>query len=197
MKKRALLLAGVLCALTMTAQSSTREMWTWTDSNGITHYSDTPVQGAKKIQLSGYGAPAPAPTADAPSSAARPASSREARVVDYRSIEITQPEEGASYFGADAAVNVAIETDPQLAQGHRVVIYFDGKPMQGDSIGNLARGAHTLVAAIKDDDGTELLRSATRTIYVQQPSVNSPAAVGPSLRPKPTPLPAPTPRSPK
>ncbi len=100
---------------------------------------------------------------------------------------------------SDAVVKLefAIETDPQLAQGHRVVIYFDGKPMQGDSIGNLARGAHTLVAAIKDDNGTELLRSATRTIYVQQPSVNSPAAVGPSLRPKPTPLPAPTPRSPK
>ncbi|MFM1817040.1 MAG: hypothetical protein RLZ98_3735 [Pseudomonadota bacterium] len=196
MNKRVVMLAGVLCVLTVTAHSSTREMWTWTDANGVTHYSDTPVQGAKKIQLSGYGAPTPAPTTVATTPAARPAP-EDARAVQYRSVNFTQPEEGASFFGADASVNVAIETDPALAQGHRVVIYFDGKLMQGESIGNLARGAHTLVAAIQDEAGTVLLRSAPRTIYVQQPSVNNPAAVGPALKPRPTPLPAPTPRSPK
>jgi hypothetical protein len=172
-------------------------MWTWTDANGVTHYSDTPVQGAKKIQLSGFGVPTAAPAEAASPAAARPAGSEVAPPVAYRSIEITQPEEGASFFGADASVNVAIETDPSLVQGHQVVIYFDGKLMSGDSIGNLARGAHTLVAVIQDERGTELLRSAIRTIYVQQPRANNPAVVGPSLRPQPPPTPAPRTNSPK
>lgn len=197
MKTRVVLIAGALCALAVTAQSATREMWTWTDANGVTHYSDTPVQGAKRIQLSGYGAPAASSAASTPAAAGRSAADESGAAAVYRSVEITQPEEGASFFGADAAVNVSIETDPALADGDRVVIYFDGKPMQGDSIGNLARGAHTMVAVIQNAQGTELLRSATRTIYVQQPSVNNPSAVGPSLRPKPAPLPAPRPNTPK
>lgn len=203
MKKRALLLVGVLCALASVAQASSRELWTWTDSNGVTHYSDTPVPGAKKLQLTGFGAPVPA---DSPTPAAQSASrnqSDEDDEISYRSIEITQPSEGATFFGADATVSVSIDIDPVPAPAHRLALYFDGKLVQGATnsrqytIGNLARGTHTLAAVIQDADGTEIARGPTRTFYVQQPSVNNPAAVGPSLRPRPAPTPAPTPRSPK
>jgi hypothetical protein len=204
MKKRALLLAGVLCALATVAQASSRELWTWTDANGVTHYSDTPVPGAKKVQLTGFGAPVPTGSSTPAASSASRSQSGEEEGVSYRSIEITQPSEGATFFGADATVTVSIDIDPVPAPAHRLALYFDGKLVQGATnsrqytIGNLARGTHTLAAVIQDANGTELMRSPTRTFYVQQPSVNSPAAVGPSLRPRPpTPTPAPTPRSPK
>lgn len=203
MKKRAVLIAGVLCALAAVAHGSSRELWTWTDANGVTHYSDTPVPGAKKIQLTGYGAPPPGGT----STPATPPSSRsqpdEDQVSSYRSIEITQPTEGANFFGADATVNVVIDTDPVPAPAHRLVLYFDGKLVQGATntrqytIGNLARGTHTLAAVIQDENGTELMRSPVRTFYVQQPRADNPGVVGPALKPAPAPTPAPRPNSPK
>lgn len=203
MEKRAVLIAGVLCALAAVAQGSSRELWTWTDANGVTHYSDTPVPGAKKVQLTGYGAPVPTGS----STPAMPPSSRsqagEDEAVSYRSIDVAQPTEGATFFGADATVNVVIDTDPVLAPAHRLALYFDGKLVQGATnsrqytIGNLARGTHTLAAVVQDENGTELMRSPVRTFYVQQPRADNPAVVGPSLKPKPPPTPAPRPNSPK
>jgi hypothetical protein len=200
MKTRVVLLAGVLCALSVAAQGSTREMWTWVDANGVTHFSDTPVPGAKKMELTGFGAPAASGSAP-PRPAAPAATGRSDVAPSYRSIEIRQPAEGDSFFGADAMVNIAIETDPALAPDHRIAVFLDGRLVQNASgtrqytLSGLPRGTHTLSAAIQDAQGTELLRSATRTFYVQQPSVNPPAAVGPGVRPRPTPLPAPRPNA--
>jgi Domain of unknown function (DUF4124)/Bacterial Ig domain len=203
MKKRAVLIAGVLCALAAVAHGSSRELWTWTDANGVTHYSDTPVPGAKKVQLSGYGAP----PAGGSSSPATPPSSRgapeEDEAISYRSVAIAQPAEGATFFGADATVSVSIDVDPAPAPAHRLVLYFDGKQVQGATntrqytIGNLARGTHTLAAVIQDENGAELMRSPVRTFYVQQPRADNPAVVGTSLKPKPPPTPAPRTNSPK
>jgi hypothetical protein len=195
MKTRAALLVGLLCTLSFAVQGSTREMWTWTDANGVTHFSDTPVPGARKIQLSGFGAPAPARSAP-PAAAAPAATPRSDVAVSYRSIEIQQPAEDDSFFGADAMVNIAIQTDPALAPDHRIEVLLNGKPVQSASnsrqytLSGLPRGTHTLSAVIQDAQGRELLRSATRTFHVRQPSVNPPAAVGPGVRPRPTPLPA-------
>jgi hypothetical protein len=201
MKIRAVLLVGVLCTLSVAVQGSTRELWTWTDANGVTHFSDMPVQGAKKIQLTGFGAPAPAASGQ-PAPAAPAAASRNDVAANYRSIEIQQPAESDSFFGADAMVNIAVETDPALAPDHRIAVFLNGRPVQSPSnslqytLSGLPRGTHTLSAVIQDAQGTELLRSATRTFYVQQPSVNPPAAVGPGVRPRPTPLPATRPNAP-
>jgi hypothetical protein len=200
MKIRAVLLVGVLCTLSVAVQGSTRELWTWTDANGVTHFSDMPVQGAKKIQLTGFGAPAPAASGQPAPAAA--ATGRSDVAANYRSIEIQQPAESDSFFGADAMVNIAVETDPALASDHRIAVFLNGRPVQSPSnslqytLSGLPRGTHTLSAVIQDAQGTELLRSATRTFYVQQPSVNPPAAVGPGVRPRPTPLPAARPNRP-
>ena len=202
MKTRAVLLAGLLCALVAGAQASSRELWTWTDANGVTHFSDTPVPGARRIELTGFGAARSDASSTRPTtSAPRAASSEDGDdQVSYRSIEITQPGEGATFFGADAAVDVSIETDPALAQGHRLALFFNGKLVQGATnsrqytIGNLPRGTHTLSAVIQDASGVELMRSPLRTFYVQQPTVNQPRAVGPNQRPpQPVPLPRPQP----
>jgi hypothetical protein len=93
-----------------------------------------------------------------------------------------------------------MRVDPDLAPGHRVLLFLDGKRVEGatdvleQTLTGVARGTHSLTAVIWDDQ-RELFRSQPRVFHVRQPSVNSPAAVGPGLRPQP-PRPTPRPNSP-
>jgi hypothetical protein len=201
MKTRVLVLAAILCATSAHAQNSTRELWTWTDANGVTHFSDRPVPGARKIELTTSSTPAPAaePPPPAPSGTSRQA----APTVEYRALEIWEPEQDASFFGADVAVNVRMRVEPDLAPGHRLFLFLDGQRVEGatdaleHTLTGLPRGTHSLTAAIWDAGGTVLFRSQPRVFHVRQPSVNPPAAVGPNLRPRPSPTPAPRPNTPK
>lgn len=187
------LLLGCLLALSVQAQESRRELWTWTDANGVTHFSDRPEPGARKVEIIST---APSATTATPSAAAaaRPARS-DAAAAGYRSLEIWQPEDGATFFGADATVNVRMRSEPDLASGDRLSLYLDGNRVEGASgsyehtLANLPRGAHSLVAVIVDERGNQRIRSEPRVFHVQQPTVNPPAAVGPNLRPPATPTP--------
>ena len=51
MNIRVLLLLGCLFALSSQAQETKRALWTWTDANGVTHFSDRPVPGARKVEI--------------------------------------------------------------------------------------------------------------------------------------------------
>jgi hypothetical protein len=202
MKTRVLVLAGLLCALSSQAQDSKRELWTWTDANGVTHFSDRPVPGARRMELATSSTPAPAaePT---PAAAAPVARQDRAPAVEYRLLEIWEPEQDASFFGADVAVNVRMRVEPDLAPGHRLFLFLDGQRIEGatdtleHTLTGVPRGAHSLSAVIWDEGSTELFRSQPRVFHVRQPTINQPAAVGPNLRPRPNPAPAPRPNTPK
>lgn len=202
MKTRVLVLAGLLCALSSQAQDSRRELWTWTDANGVTHFSDRPVPGARRMELATSSTPPPAaePT---PAAAAPVARQDRAPAVEYRSLEIWEPEQDASFFGADAAVNVRMRVEPDLAPGHRLFLFIDGQRVEGatdtleHTLTGVPRGSHSLTAVIWDAGSTELFRSQPRVFHVRQPTINQPAAVGPNLRPRPPPAPAPRPNTPK
>lgn len=186
------LLLGCLLALSVQAQESRRELWTWTDANGVTHFSDRPEPGARRVEITTMTPPASAAT---PSAAAAARTGRADAAVTYQSLEIWQPEEDASFFGADATVSVRMRSDPALASGDRLSLYLDGRRVEGapnsyeHTLANLSRGAHSLSAVIVDAQGNERIRSAPRVFHVRQPSVNPPAAVGPNLRPPGTPTP--------
>jgi hypothetical protein len=202
MKTRVLVLAGLLCALSSQAQNSNRELWTWTDANGVTHFSDRPVPGARRMEIANTSTPAPA---TAPTAAAAAPGARQERpaAAQYRSLEIWEPEQDASFFGADVAVNVRMRLEPELAPGHRLLLFLNGERVEGatdtleHTLTGLPRGAHTLTAVIRDEGTTELFRSQPRVFHVRQPTINQPAAVGPNLRPRPLPAPAPRPNTPK
>ena len=188
------LLLGCLLALSSQAQESRRELWTWTDANGVTHFSDRPVPGARQVAVT-TSTPQPRVAAPQPASAATASSPPEAAAISYRSLEIWQPTNGESFFGADAAVNVRVRSEPELSQGHTLLLYLDGKLVEGatnsDSytITDLQRGVHSLAAVITDERGNEKIRSEPRVFHVRQPTVIPPAAVGPNLRPPVTPTP--------
>ncbi len=202
MKTRVLVLAGLLFALSSQAQDSTRELWTWTDENGVTHFSDRPVPGARRMELATSSTPPPAAEAT-PAAAAPGARPDPVPAVEYRSLEIWEPEQDASFFGADAAVNVRMRMEPDLAPGHRLFLFIDGQRVEGatdtleHTLTGVPRGSHSLIAVIWDAGNTELFRSQPRVFHVRQPTINQPAAVGPNLRPRPPPAPAPRPNTPK
>ena len=193
MNIRVLLLLGCLFALSSQAQESRRALWTWTDANGVTHFSDRPVAGARQVEIATF-TPAPQVTTPEASGAAVAGETR-AAAFKYQSLEIWQPENGESFFGADAAVGVRVRSEPSLASGHRQLLYLDGKLVDGatnaesHTLTNLQRGVHSLAAVILDDKGNELIRSEPRVFHIRQPTINAPAAVGPNLRPPVTPTP--------
>jgi hypothetical protein len=198
------LLLGCLLALSVQAQESKRELWTWKDASGVTQYSDRPVPGAKKVELS---TAAPAPRAAVPATrpvpTPPPAKPAAASAVQYQSLEIWQPENGASFFAADATVDVRMRSEPELAAGDRLLLYLDGKLVEGatnsyeHNLADLERGVHSLAAVILDDRGNEKIRSEPRVFHIKQTTVNEPRAVGPALKPQPAPKPTPRPNTPK
>ncbi len=151
------LLLGCLLALAVQAQETKRELWTWKDANGVTQFSDRPVPGAKKVELTGVTAPPTA--AAAPAVAAPPTRAPAKAAVQYQLLEFLQPAQDETFFGADAAVTVRLRSDPDLAAGDRLVLALDGRRVDGrpDSyeyqLTDLPRGAHSLQAAIVDDQG--------------------------------------------
>ncbi len=195
----------LLCACAAQVQGSTTELWTWTDANGVTHFSDRPVPGARRVQLATGSRPAG--TGDAGAQASPDAAAAQptpppspAAPPAYTRLEIWQPDENQTFFGGDAEVNVRLLSDPELASGHRIRLFLNGTRVQGADndlefpLGVLVRGSHTLTATIVDRQGAVLIRSAPRVFNVQQPTVNQPRGVGPSLRPPaPVPLPRPQP----
>jgi hypothetical protein len=187
-----LLLLGMALAGLAEAQT-TREVWRWVDANGVVHFSDTPQQGATRVQLAGSPATsAPKPAAPLDTSAARPAAPER---LQYESLKLTQPGNGETFFNADAQVPVGLSLTPSLARGDELALYLDGARVEefpptalDFMLTGLPRGAHTLTAAVVDRDGNLLLRSEPRVFHIRQNSVANPP-VGPNLRPPPRPTP--------
>ncbi len=184
-----------LWAVVAVAQTKT-EVWFWKDSNGVTHYTDRPVAGAKKLELA-TGEPVqppPATTAVEPPQA-ESAAQKAAPAVKYRSLEIWQPENGETFFGADTVVNVRIRMDPDLADGDNLLLYLDGKLVEGPKnsadyeLSNIDRGVHSVTSVITDAGGSEKIRSEPRVFHIRQATVITPKAVGPTVRPPARPQP--------
>jgi hypothetical protein len=199
MKSRFVWVACLLACASQ-AQETRRELWMWRDANGVVHYSDVPAPGAKKVDLAVSVAPPKAAVTPAPAAAGPTAPAAAAASIGYDSLEIWQPENGASFFGADAVVNVRMRSEPDVDPGDTLLLYLDGKLVEGEanaveySLSNLERGAHSLAASIRDRKGNEKIRSQPVVFHIKQNTINAPAAVGPNLKPPPPPSPKPAPK---
>ena len=198
MGTRLLVLCCLLAALAAPANGATTQMWVWVDSNGVTHYSDRPVAGAKLISIASMepaqdARPAAPPPTTSPTTTARPP---EASTAQYQVLEIFQPAENETFFGADAAVIVRIRSEPELVSGDQMRLFLDGNLVEGEptaleySLSDLERGAHSLRAQIVDAQGRAKMLSEPRMIHMRQNTASEPRAVGPNLRPRPAPRPS-------
>lgn len=196
--KTSVLMLGCLLATTSVAQSTSkgREVYEWKDANGVTHYSDAPAPGARKIVIIGSTpttAAAPAAPATATASAATTPRNGSPNETRYASLEIWSPSNGESFFGADAAVNIRLRSEPELVGNDRLLTYLDGKLLSNENayehtLSNLERGVHSVTSVILDAKGNEKIRSQPVVFHIKQPTaVDNPRNRGPALRPQPRP----------
>lgn len=169
---------------------ASQTVWKWVDGQGVTHFSDTPVAGATKVEIATSNRDArPAP----PTYSSRPATEPVNTGPSYRNFEIWKPVPDQSFINTGGQVTVNLRVDPALQSDHQIVLTIDGRPMEGFSrntqqfdLKNIPRGTHVAVAQIMDGRGTKLQETAPVTFYVRQESVAQPP-VGPNLRPPPKP----------
>jgi hypothetical protein len=164
----------LLLLLVVPATLPAGDTYTWVDANNERHWSDTPHEGAEKVDLSptnGYRAPPPFAAARTParSTAAAPAPME---------CSITQPASEQVLFEVDA---VTIDVSVSAAAGGIVSATLDGSvlaPTQPGGTSFLAtpvdRGMHVASAVVRDGAGRTLCSTAPVTFYVRQHSVAKP-----------------------
>ncbi|HEX5046500.1 MAG TPA: DUF4124 domain-containing protein [Gammaproteobacteria bacterium] len=157
--------------------------WTWTDSSGLVHYSDTPVPGAKRIELGsvqGFG-PAQGGSVRRPAQAqTQEPQGSTANEQSYSAVTIMSPTQQQTLWNTGGELSVQLATEPTLRPGDRVDLILDGQRRNLDSastqltLEDVFRGVHTVEAVVVDSRGRELARSAPVTFIVQQTSVANP-----------------------
>ena len=165
-----LVLLGLLAA-----SAALADAYTWTDEEGIVHYSDRPQPGARRIELD-------EPTSGralAPSRRSTTAPAEDAEDDDgpvrYDEFSIASPGAEETLWNIEGVLNVSLSLTPALQPGHQVRVYFDGNQqmVSGMSfqIEEVYRGVHNLQAEVLDETGKMMIRTRTNRFYVQQSSV--------------------------
>ncbi len=165
-----LILLGLLLAAGALADA-----YTWTDEDGVVHYSDRPEPGAVEIQLGNSYTRRPAPR---PRSAPQPTNdggSTEPAAFSYNSFKIDAPVAEETLWNIGGTLKVSLTLTPPLKPGHEIRVYFDGKPqtVRGVSfeLQEVYRGVHNLQAEVLDETGKLMIRTVPNRFYVQQNSV--------------------------
>jgi hypothetical protein len=153
------------------------EAYTWTDEDGIVHYSDRPYPGAKTVDLGEYTAPRPQPTTRPPPTSQSDTTEDpvDSNAAAYDSLEIASPAPDETLWNIESRLEVRLALTPELKPGHQVRAYFDGAPqiVSGTSfqLDEVYRGVHNLQVEVIGPTGTLLIRSRPSRFYVQQNSV--------------------------
>ncbi len=173
LKQTIIILISTLAAGTVLAQA-----YKWTDEDGVVHFSDRPEEGAERIQLSSDGRrPPPPPQTVSSAAAAAEAAPEEASVFRYESLTIGSPLAEETLWNIEGVLNVTLNLQPALQQGHRIRVFFDGEPRYVNrtsfQIDEVYRGVHNIQAEILDESGTMMIRSMPNRFYVQQNAIGT------------------------
>jgi len=156
-------------------------VYKWVDEQGVTHYSDQPYPGAKKIDVQAaqtYTAPPPAtqPAAASPRTASGSGSP------PYRTCELFRPTPDEVLFNV-SSITAKLRLDPSLRAGDKVAIALDGKRMTGMpttgeefTLTPVYRGTHTVVALVEDSQGKNVCQTVPVTFHVRQASLLAPGS---------------------
>jgi hypothetical protein len=163
-----LVLIGLLASASVLAQA-----YRWVDEDGVTHYSDRPVAGAERVELSEYSRNTGARLyyAAAQNTAAQDESAGE-EPFRYESLTVASPGPEETLWNIEGVLNVSLALTPGLQSGHRVRVYFNGEPRLVNStsftIDEVFRGVHNIQAEVIDSTGRLMIRSNPNRFYVQQ-----------------------------
>jgi hypothetical protein len=167
----------VLLGLLLAPFATAGEAYVWTDDQGIVHYSDRPVPGARKIELAEPNtgqSPAPRRPETAGDNTTEEPAETDAPF-RYETLDIASPGAEETLWNIGGVLNVSLALNPPLQPGHQVRVYFDGNAQMvaGTSfqLNEVWRGVHNLQAEVIDATGKMLIRSRPSRFYVQQNTV--------------------------
>ncbi len=168
----------ILISVLMAAGTVLAQAYRWVDEDGIVHYSDKPREGAERVVLPSdnhvtrrYRS---APVAARP----QPSDGRQdpAAAFRYESISVASPAAEETLWNIEGVLDVSLDLQPALQDGHQVRVYFDGdeRMVRGTSfqIEQVYRGVHNLQAEVVDAAGQLMIRSVPNRFYVQQNTIN-------------------------
>lgn len=118
--------------------------------------------------------PAPRRSANQPKRKEKqPEKAERKAVLAYSAIAILKPDDEEAIRANSGVFPVEIASQPALdaSSGHRYVIIVDGKKHTENTsnkfnLENMDRGAHSISAEIRDNDGNVLVSSSSKKIYV-------------------------------
>lgn len=179
-----------LLSMSLALSASAAEMWRWKDAEGVTHYSDRPVQGAERIdvqmtQRSTGASEASAASNASPRSSSESSSESRSEVAsaaaNYTRCAVASPM-NEEVFNAVSVVNARVDIEPALQPGHRLQVFLNGRPYPewpptqfAYTLMDLYRGSYTLSVRVLDANGRSLCAGSLISFYVRQPSVLAPA----------------------
>lgn len=154
------------------------DAYTWTDEEGVVHYSDRPQPGAKRVALPGSKSRSRAPinrSTTTSSSSDEDGATEDAGPFRYESLEVSAPAPEETLWNIEGVLTVSLALSPALQPGHQVRVYFDGTPrmVSGSSfqVEEVYRGVHNIQAEVLDETGKLMIRSLPNRFYVQQNTV--------------------------
>ena len=159
------------------AAAATADVWRWVDDDGVVHFSDTPVEGAERIDVSessrttGARVFTPPPQVGADG---EPVPEAE-EAFRYENLSVASPAAEETLWNIEGTLSVSLALSPGLQRGHQVRVYFNGEPRMVNStsftIDEVFRGVHNIQAEVLDETGKLMIRSQTNRFYVQQNTV--------------------------
>ena len=162
-----LVLIGLLATASALAQA-----YRWVDEDGITHFSDVPVEGAERIELSEYSKNTGARVFNTAARNSAPDEAAADAPFRYESFTVASPGPEETLWNIEGVLNVTLALTPGLQSGHQVRVYFDGEQrmVSGTSfqIDEVFRGVHNIQAEVIDNTGRLMIRSDPNRFYVQQ-----------------------------
>jgi len=175
--RRVLLLLALIVALPAGAQ-----VYTYTDADGNTVFTDQPHKGAKRVDLPPSNRLIQTPAPSKPVVVKPPV---QGKVMHYQMLRILVPLPDTSVREENGALVVTVTSDPTLQPGHDYQLLLDGKAV-GDpgtspvfSINNVDRGAHQLSAQIVDQQGQVIEQTPQQPFYMQRISLNQKRRIHP------------------
>lgn len=158
------LLISLFVVLSLTATAEEKKVYKTVDEQGNVTFSDVPVEKSEEVKVP------TTPTFRTPDySSMMPEESKQAKVVDYEKIEIISPKHDQVFWSVEGdSISVAVNVEPALQAGHKLVIKLDGKPVNGTVLTNLYRGSYTLTAEVQLPDEEVLIASGPVTFHVKR-----------------------------
>ena len=152
------------------------------DAEGVVSYTDVPAgECGQEVKLPDYSRYAPRPIQRRSPGSAE-ATGSEMRFERYQTMSIVEPEQNGTVRSNDGQIAVAVDLQPDLQAGHKVVLLLDGRKVDGEfgslniQLSGVERGSHMLRAQVVDARGATLIASSSVRFTLRKLGLNDPGS---------------------